>query len=946
MSSTLAITSQRRHRRQRDLRSARQRLQRAVLVFGFSVSALLVISILVVVFTYAGLTKSLPPLEQLPILLDSGSGLLLQPTRLYDRSGDHLLAVLSPTDSPRKYIPFDQLPPSLVNAAIAVAQPNFWTSPGYQLSGWRDPLQHPTLAQELAYELLLWDVPPGPVRAVHERMLAAQMTARYGRQRIIEWYLNTVDYGHYAYGVEAASQLYLGKSVTKINLAEAALLVAIGQAPALNPLDAPQAVEEGRIKVLQAMMEQRMITPSEVAQAVLNQPSLTSATPKPGLGNEDGLAPAFIKSTLSQLDVYFGAHRVERGGLTLITSLDYDLQLQAECVLRTQLARLGGSRQTVLTREDTPCEAARLLPSLTADETLPDAVASVIILDPQTGQILAEVGDMSQGIQAELLASHPAGTAVTPFIYLTGFSRGVSPATLAWDIPGEAPALGQVYHGPVRLRTALANDYLPPAVNLLEQMSQQSVENIAASFRLEIPAGTRLLQDDFNLSPLDLAAAYGIFANSGILAGQPVASQNLNPVSVLQVIGADHSIWVDWTDSQSRSVVGPQLAYLMNQSLSDETARWPSLGHPNPLEIGRPAGAKLSPALDRSGAWTVGYTPQLVTVVWLGSARASAQSSDESNSAPVLSAETWHALMQSAVSDMPSLGWEMPAGIVTVPVCDPSGLLPTAACPNVVNEVFLEGRQPVQGDDLYQPVQVNIETGLLATVFTRPELVETRNYMVVPPQARAWAAAAGIPTPPTAYDTIQKQPLLPDVNISAPEMFADGRGVIEIRGSARGADFLSYRLEYGAGLYPRDWVQIGTDNAVPVNQGILGSWDTRGLNGLYALRLMLVHQDQRVDQALVQVTLDNTPPQLAVSYPLEGQEILLAQENHVALQAQASDPFLSRVDFYIDGALVGSSSTSPYGLLWNATKGKHTLRVVALDRAGNSTESSVHFSVK
>jgi hypothetical protein len=105
--------------------------------------------------------------------------------------------------------------------------------------------------------------------------------------------------------------------------------------------------------------------------------------------------------------------------------------------------------------------------------------------------------------------------------------------------------------------------------------------------------------------------------------------------------------------------------------------------------------------------------------------------------------------MQYALRDLPSASWEAPPGIVTVSVCDPSGLLPTAICPNVVNEVFLDGRQPVETDTLYQTFQINIESGLLATVFTPPELVETRTYMVVPPQARQWAQTAGIDTPPT-----------------------------------------------------------------------------------------------------------------------------------------------------------------------------------------------------
>jgi hypothetical protein len=287
----------------------------------------------------------------------------------------------------------------------------------------------------------------------------------------------------------------------------------------------------------------------------------------------------------------------------------------------------------------------------------------------------------------------------------------------------------------------------------------------------------------------------------------------------------------------------------------------------------------------------------------------------------------------------------MPTGIVTAAVCDPSGMLPTQACPNVVNEIFLDDRQPVQTDTLFQTFQINTETGLLATVFTPPELVEKRNYMVVPPEAQAWAKNAGILTPPTAYDTFKEPPVQPDMHVSSPGMFADARAKLEIRGSAAGANFSWYRLEYGQGLYPSGWVQIGKDTHTPVTEGLLGDWDTSVLNGLYSLRLMIVRSNQRVDQAVVQVTLDNTPPKVAVTYPQAGQTISVAQEPQVALQAQASDPFLTEVDFYIDNVLVGKSSVAPFGVVWAAKTGGHTLKVVATDQAGNTTETEANFTV-
>jgi len=178
MSSILTITRQRRHRRDQIRSSAQQRSQRTVLGFGFVVSAAVVTLVLTAALAYASLTRGLPPLEQLTLLLNPQDGQLLQPTRLYDRTGQHLIGTLSPTDSDRTYISYAQFPQTLVDATLTVTQPDFWTSPGYAIKGWQDPQAHPTLAQRLVYDLLLWDQPPSTLRSIHERMLAAQVMAQ------------------------------------------------------------------------------------------------------------------------------------------------------------------------------------------------------------------------------------------------------------------------------------------------------------------------------------------------------------------------------------------------------------------------------------------------------------------------------------------------------------------------------------------------------------------------------------------------------------------------------------------------------------------------------------------------------------------------------------------------------------------------------------------------
>jgi hypothetical protein len=214
--------------------------------------------------------------------------------------------------------------------------------------------------------------------------------------------------------------------------------------------------------------------------------------------------------------------------------------------------------------------------------------------------------------------------------------------------------------------------------------------------------------------------------------------------------------------------------------------------------------------------------------------------------------------MQVSSSGLPSRGWTQPPGVTTMDVCDPSGLLPGKNCRTIVSEVFLSGNEPTQVDNLYRTYVVNRETGFLATVFTPPQLAEERIYLVVPPEAQAWARSAGFPVPPDSYDAIQAPPRNPDVHITSPAMFAQVQGRVQVSGSAAAVDFAYYRILVGKGLNAQEWVQLGEFDK-PVAEGPLAEWDTTGLSGLYALQLQVVHTDQRVDTAIIQVSVNGTP---------------------------------------------------------------------------------------
>jgi hypothetical protein len=214
----------------------------------------------------------------------------------------------------------------------------------------------------------------------------------------------------------------------------------------------------------------------------------------------------------------------------------------------------------------------------------------------------------------------------------------------------------------------------------------------------------------------------------------------------------------------------------------------------------------------------------------------------------------WNALMQIASEDLPPEGWAAPSDVSLVNVCDPSGMLPTAECPNLVSEVFLNGNEPIQADNMYRRYAVNRETGLLATVFTLPQVIEERVYLVVPPEARAWAEGAGLEIPPANYDVIQAPRFDENVNLTAPALFSEVSGEAQIKGTAAGDGFLSYRVLVGQGLNPQEWLQVA-EGSEPVTEDLLAEWDTSGLSGLYAVQLQVVRADQRVDTAIIQVTV-------------------------------------------------------------------------------------------
>ena len=933
---------------------------------------------------YTSLSQNLPTVEALPGLIEPPGGVLLQPTRLYDRLGEHVLLELQdPAAAGRQYLRLEpeagtsptNLPETVVNATLAASDPHFWQHSGFSLQGLTSGEQS-TLAQRLVSDLLLEDEPPSLRRALRERLLAAQLTRRFGREKVLEWYLNSANYGRLAYGVDAAARVYFNKPAAELDLAEAAMLAGVANDPALNPFDAPQSALERQKYVLQDLLRYRLAEPQAAASAA-EQKLVFRPVERPGQALritdlEPQIAPAFAQMALEQLEAYIPRGRLERGGLNILTTLDYDLQQQVQCALAEQLNRIGSPLVNGSSVQGDNCQAALLLPSLQISQPVSGQQANALVLEPQTGQILALVGEAPADQGSAVLSAHPAGSLGTPFIYLTAFTRGLSPASLVWDIPSEAGDAGAknfdgINRGPMRLRTALANDYLVPAQKLLTQVGKENIWQTAQQFGLSEP-GSAAEQSSLSLfRPLNLieiSQAFGVFANRGVLAGHTLtarpASQTdppaldqapapIQPATVLRVEDANGNIWLDRSTWQTRPIITSELAYLITHVLSDETARWPSLGHPNPLEIGRPAAVKMGRTFDNDSNWVIGYTPNKLVGVWLGETEpSSGQTGEARSSLSQATAGLWHAISQYAHRDQPIQDWSVPSGVVSLKVCDPSGMLPTKDCPKTVEEVFQSGSEPIQADRLYRSAPVNRESGRLATIYTPLDMVDQRPYMVIPPEAAEWARQEGFDTPPEVYDTLPARlSARPEAHISSPQSFDILRGQTAITGTVSVDDLDFFRLQAGQGLNPQSWFQVGEDQDRPVSEGLLGQWDTSKLNGLYALQLVVVQKDQSVTRDTVLVTVDNQPPSIEFGSPYQGQEIIASERPEVVLWVDVSDDLgMEKVEFYLDERLLATFIQPPYGISWECAPGEHRLRVRAVDQAGNTSEASVQFTVK
>ncbi|MEP7359467.1 MAG: transglycosylase domain-containing protein, partial [Anaerolineales bacterium] len=566
-----------------------------------------------------------------------------------------------------------------------------------------------TITQQVARNMLLDPQERATrtlTRKLRESILAWRLGRAYSKDDLLALYLNQTYYGHLAYGVEAAARTYFGKSVRDLDLAESALLAGLPQAPSVyDPLLFPEAAGARQAVVLDLMAKQGAITAEAARQAKAETLQWTSAA----FPIE---APHFVFYVWNLLEQKYGPD-VLYSGLTVVTTLDLDLNRAAQDIARRRLADLAN-----------PLKA----PANATD-------AALVALDPHTGQVLAMLGSpdyfnapIAGAINLAVSPRQP-GSAIKPITYAAAFSPEFcaaaspaagcpwTPATMILDVRTAFTTkegfsyvpqnYDRNYHGPVSARAALAGSLNLPAVLTLDHIGIPTLLSLAGRMGLTTLSdadriGLALTLGGGEVRLLDLTAAYAILANGG---------RRVEPVAVLKITRANGQVVEQWRAPTAERVLDERVAFLITDILADNTARAATFGFNSVLQIGVPAAAKTGTTTDYRDNWALGYTPDLVAGVWVGNTNNTPMInlSGVSGAGPI-----WHDFMRTALAGKPQSDFSAPPGLVRAEVCVPSGLLPTPLCPRTRAEWFLDGTVPTLPDNLYQSFRLDTRTGALA----------------------------------------------------------------------------------------------------------------------------------------------------------------------------------------------------------------------------------------
>jgi len=648
-----------------------------------------------------------------------------QSTKIYDRTGQVLLYDYN-RDTRRNVVPLANISPNAINATIAIEDSSFYEHGGIRLTSiFRSIIADilgaslsqggSTITQQVVKNELLTSK-KSFVRKINELVLAIKMEKVYSKEQILETYLNNIPYGGTLYGIEAAAESYFGKPAKDLSLAQAAYLTAMIQAPSFYSPYGPNraALDTRKDLVLERMHTLGFINDTDYTNAKAEKVAFATA------GQNSIIAPHFVFYILSQLEDKYGS-RVLASGLKVTTTLDADLEVKAESIVNTY--------------------ALQNVKDFNASN------ASLIAIDPATGQILAMVGSRDffdttiDGQYNATLALRQPGSTMKPLVYSLALEKGYTRDTVIFDAPTQfstackpedvgktkspcyAPGnFDNKFRGPMTFETALAQSINIPAVKVLYLVGIQNAVSLAKSFGLSTLGdpnqyGLTLVLGGGEVRLLDLVGGYAAFGNDGVL----------NPTTgILEVDDAQGRVLDSYTPNPSQ-VLPANVARDMAAMLSDAPARVPEYDLNSPLSIpGHEVAVKTGTTDDTRDAWTIGFTPSIALGVWVGN---NDNSTMVKSVAGFIAAPMWHEAMAYALSKYPKsyFGSPDPISPTVPPMLRGDWQIPDAAGAVVPHDLlYWTNKNDPQGPALSYPAQdpqfSYWEYGVSAWYAAHPEL--------------------------------------------------------------------------------------------------------------------------------------------------------------------------------------------------------------------------------
>lgn len=594
----------------------------------------------------------------------------------------------------RRLVKFEDIPPVMVNAVVSIEDKRFFQHSGFDplrivkavfmdLRQGRKAYGASTLTQQLA-KMIWLDPRKTFARKFEELLITVHLERKLTKQKIFEYYANQVPLGRRgSFGISGfgeAAQAFFGKDMKQLNLPEAATLAGLIQQPsALNPFRWPDRAKARRNVVLKLMLDNGYISRMEYTQAAESPMNVT----KQGIESTD--APYFVDHVNEQLADQFGERDFQQSGSRIYTTLDLDLQHDAAMAVADGVKHLD----EILTKRNKgqPFEAPQV---------------ALICLDPHTGEVKALIGGRNYGMSQldHTNAERPSGSIFKPFVYATALNGGLlnspnmmttssivddDPKTFLWNGDEYNPHdMHKNWLGPVTLRTAFAHSLNVPAIEVAEQAGYRNVADLAHKAGLEnVRATPSMALGTYNVTAMDMAGAYTIFANDGVMVSPRLISH------IVDKSGKD--IWT--SEAETKRVLDPRVNFLV-VSLMQEVLRSGTAAGASRYGFNLPAAAKTGTSQD---AWFAGFTSKLLCIVWVGLDDYKDIKMQGADAAMPIWAEFMkHAHEHRAYRNVSQ--FSIPSGIVSAQIDNGSGQLATGGCPptDLRTEYYLDGTAPTQ----------------------------------------------------------------------------------------------------------------------------------------------------------------------------------------------------------------------------------------------------------